>query len=223
MILDCSEQRRDVPLVRLLTILVIAAGGLAIPASGLGGSSSGHVYSARDVASIVDAKPVLPGWSFTEADPYFDNPPPAHPPAFTLRDWANQSDADAATAKKLATAGFLLGRHHVRDGHGKHYAQAVVYAFLFRDASGASAGFRALNSGHDPGDRALPANGLGEEASGVHNAGGCCGQEIASYFWRTGNLLIAAEMVCDRHCDFPVVQPARAYAGQLASRAKRRA
>ena len=209
--------------VRMLTIIVIvAAAALALTPPGYPRDTRGPAYTSHDLARIVDSPPVLPGWSpFEEADPYLF-PIPAHAPAFTLREFLGESPSKTQRilADKLRKAGFLIGRHRVWDGEHtpapRQPAQGVVFAFLFRTVSGAGAGFRALR----PGGRvkgSLPAAGLGSESWGLHRSGG---GEAALYAWRRSNLVVFAEMVCDSECRFPVVSPARAYAGEIDARAK---
>jgi hypothetical protein len=208
--------------MRRLAILLVAVGGSVVMATTGYGSSS---YSSRDLAAIVDPKPTLSNWSFEEGDPYL-YPIPAHPPAFTLREWLGESPTKArkAFANKLKKGGFRVGRHTVWDGDngqdpGGSDADAVVFAFLFRDATGAGVGFQALRAGAKGFTRSLPTKGLGEESLGQYDN---AIDEVTAYLWRRGNLVVLAQVVCDTECGFAVVPPSRAYAGQIDGRAKQK-
>jgi hypothetical protein len=199
--------------VRTLPVLALLCGALALAAAGTARQSQGSPYSARDLPRIVDAKPVVPSWSFTTGDPYI-YPIPKHAPAFTLEEWFGESPTpeQEALAAKLTKAGFLIGRHRRWAGENKQRrsgADAAVFALLFRDASGAHVGVRALHEG------LKRTKWLGDESWTRGSSGG------AVLLWRRGNLVALAELVCDTKCGFPAVPPARAYAGQIDARAKR--
>jgi hypothetical protein len=162
--------------------------------------------------------PKLPQWSFEEGDPYLF-PIPKHAPAFTLREWLGESppSAQKTVAGKLQRNGFIIDRHLVWNGNRPFLADAVVFAFLFRTATGARNALAALRFGPAKG----PVKGLGEQSFGTHYPGD--DGEAALYLWRRGNLVVLTEIVCDSRCGFPVVAPARAYAGHIDARAKRAA
>jgi hypothetical protein len=212
--------------VRLLAILLLSAGGLALTGAGHARTPTRHLYTARELSGIVDPKPTLPKWSFAKGDPYL-YPTPAHAPAFTLREFFGESPTNAARAhaNKLRKAGFQIGRHMVWNGRNtqaRRSADATVFAFLFRTASGARVAFSLLvgTGSREQGARKLPAR-LGEESVGSYEPSGSNGNEQARYFWRRGNLVISAAMTCSTECRFPVVPPARTYADQMDARAKR--
>lgn len=210
-----------IALVLRLAVLVTGFATLALASASLGATEP--TYSTRDLQRIVDPKPVITGWSkFEEADSYIF-PTPKQAPAFTLHEWLGESPSSGqkTLAAKLAKAGFVIGRHRVWGGrnmkpqHGAP-ADAVVFGFLFRDASGARAGFRAFPRPPS----ALQAKELGPDAWGYHSQIGR-GGEGAVYFWRRGNLTVLAEIVCHTDCGFQPVPSVRAYADLLYGRAKK--
>lgn len=223
--------------MRVITTGLVACVCL-LSATAYAQSSRAPILSTRDLPAILDAKPVVPEWTFTPGDSYIYSL--AHPPAFTLRELFRLGDsptkAQKAFADKLKRAGFLIGRHKTWGGEGPPYnkysnvdAVAVFFAFLFRDASGAGRGIRLLRTTLVPvtGSRVLPAKGLGQDSSGAY-ASGTTGNEQALYLWRRANLAILAFMDChDGPCEddpgkaFGVIQPAaRAYADEIDARAK---
>jgi hypothetical protein len=120
-------------------------------------------------------------------------------------------------------AGFHHGRARratrVRQaGYVQHLAaDSVFFAFLFRDAAGAHAGFQSLRPTVTA-PKELPVTGLGEEAvegsDKAENQGGL-------HLWRQANLVVVAEWVCDSDCCFRAGSPARAYALEIDARAKK--
>jgi hypothetical protein len=176
-----------------------------------GGAAAGPVYSAGQLARIVDPKPPLP-WGLERGQPYLF-PVPAHDPAFTLKEWLGEKPpADKrAIAVKLQKAGFTDGRHLVWNGkNGAHPAGAIVFAYRFRTVAGAEAGLRALRP-----SVARPSTGLGVPSWTLTDDQG------TAIFWRRGNLAIYAGVGCDSKCGFPPLPAARAYVGQIDGRAKR--
>jgi len=202
-------------------VVTTLAAGLAV--AGQGESAAAPSYSTHDLQRIADPKPALAGWSqFEEADSYIF-PIPKHAPAFTLHEWLGESPSTAqkALADKLRKAGFLIGRHRVWGGRNMRPqygapADAVVYAFLFRDAAGARIGFHAFPRPPS----ALAAKELGPDSWGFHSQIGR-GGEGAAYYWRRGNLTVLAEIVCGTDCGFPPLPSARAYADSIDAREKR--
>ena len=138
--------------MRLVTFAV-AAGVFAFSATGYAESLKTPSYSRADLPAILDAAPVVRGWSFTAGDSYIY--PIAHPPAFTLSEFLRLGDSPTKAERTLGNgrkkAGFVIGRHRTWGGEGPACntysnvgAVAVFFAFLFRDASGASRGARLL-------------------------------------------------------------------------------
>jgi hypothetical protein len=200
--------------MRALTILLFICGAWVLGAAANAGRTAEAPYSARDLPRIVDPKPIVQGWSFEKGDPYIF-PIPAHDPAFTLSELLGESPTGGqiATANKLRKAGFLIGRHEVWNSKNRRprrpvSADAVVFAYLFRGASGARTGYRALRP-----DAPL-IRGLGEEAVGLSDPEG------ALYMWRRRNLVIVAEINCDGNCSFPTARPTHTYAAEIDARAK---
>ena len=208
-----TKQRRgsNMSLVRGLTI-VLAASSAALAFAG-GTAAAGSSYVRGDLPGIVDPKPAVPNWSFTEGHTYL-LPTPVHAPAFTLSEFIGQSptSGDRVFADKLARAGFVIGRHRVWNGQGPRLpAKAVVFAFLFRTAPGAATGIRVIK----PPGAGTRVEGLGDEAWKLDSHRG------AVFLWRRGNLVVYAGADCGLDCGFSAAVPARAYAAELDARARR--
>jgi hypothetical protein len=201
------------PLVRLFGVLCLAAMLFALGASTPHASSTaGPVYTTADLPVIASPKPTSPKgvlWSVT--DPYVGNGR-----GFTLKEW--QELTDKAQAGRLSRAGFRLGANRVWRPAGNTYntlSAASVFVFLFQNARGSQAWFDEQRSRFPRQAKTLDAHGLGTESFGGEVP------VAAFYEWRTGNLVVEAQVQCQPKCDFNVVAPARAYANKINAQAVR--
>jgi hypothetical protein len=173
-------------------------------------AASAPRYSTQDLAGIVDPRPQL-GWKVAPAQPYL-YPRPAHPPAFTLKEWLGESPPASRreVARNFKAFGFIVGRHHVwKTRPGGHPANVVVFAYLFHTAAGASAGVDSFVNG-----RLDPSAHLGEESTYEDYGRG------AVVVWRRDNLMLYAAVDCPAACGFDALTAARTYARQIDARAR---
>jgi hypothetical protein len=206
--------------VRRVTIVVLAlVGSLAYASTGAGSRSGEPVFSAGDLRVLVRTRPPKPvQLKFVVGDPYVGTGP-----TFSLHDYLEYTGSHAQIGR-LKKDGFRVGGHTRWDPEGTFgnlYA-AVVFGFLFRDASGARTWFGDLRSTvNDPSSTAVPHAELGPNSVGRHGRGQ--GEEAAIFLWRRGNLDLIAVMNCEGPCGFDVAGATRAYADAIDGSAKRAA
>ena len=214
------------PFVRAATILALFIVAAAVSAGATAAHRTARTIKPADLPAILDPKPKVPKWTFELGDSYIF-PIPAHDPAFTLHEWLGEKPRSdrRALAAKLQRDGFVIGRHRRWGGETKVQqpsfvqrlgADAVFFAFLFRDAAGAHAGFQALLP-TVAAPKKLSVTGLGDDAVAGSDEAENHG---ALYLWRRANLVVAVEWLCDAECGFRVGPPARTYALEIVARAK---
>jgi len=200
----------------LVTIALAGCGG-SKQQSGTSGTPGTQTkqLTALDLINIIGSEPDTPAGAAYSTD--------GGSTTLTLSDLRRraQTTEDKATVKAFERAGFR--RIFQRSFNGAvNVADATAY--LFRTAAGAAKGLSVLQKTLEkPGGVSqrvtpVPAKGLGDDAWAGHVIGG--GTEGALFLWRTGSLVVVADMSCDDTCDFDVVEAVRAYVDAIDKRAK---
>ena len=203
--------RVTIELVRSVTIAVFVVATVAFASAGQARSTKEPTYTAADFPRILAVK-FKP---FSAPDEEGTGP-------ITLADLRDSTvPGNKVFVDKLRKAGF-------QRGYTKSWSAGIAFAqaFAFGSAPGAHAALRAFQTYDRPSSLALwgrsaervPAKGLGQEAWGAkqNDASGLIG---AHYYWRRGNLVLAAYIECENGCDF-AVRAARVYANAIDARAK---
>ena len=201
--------------ILLLTLAVAGCGSSKQSGTSDEPGSQTKQLTALDLINIIGPEPDTPAGAAYSTD--------GGSATLTLSDLRGraQTTQEKATVKAFERAGFQ--RIFQRSFNGAiNVADATAY--LFRTAEGAAKGLSVLQETLEkPGGvsqrvTSVPAENLGDDAWAAHVTGG--GTEGALFLWRTGTLVVVADMSCDDTCDFDVVEAVRAYVDAIAERAK---
>lgn len=209
-------RRATLASIVLVTLAVTGCGG-SKQQSGTSGQPGTQTkqLTALDLINIIGQEPDTPAGAAYSTE--------GGSTTLTLADLRGraQTSEDKATVKAFERAGFQ--RIFQRSFTGAlNVADATAY--LFRTAAGAAKGLSVLRTTLEkPGGVSqrvtpVPAKGLGADAWAGHVTGG--GTEGALFLWRTGSLVVVADMSCDDTCEFDVVEAVRAYVAAIDERAK---
>jgi hypothetical protein len=201
--------------VKLAAAAILAVVAVAASACGGGGGRTSPTLTRDDLLGVVGPAPDTPQGAAYSTD--------AGAASYTLSDLRAHaaSASDRRTVRTLADAGFEQIYQRTFNG-AVNVADATAY--LFETAAGAGTAFAYLRTTlSDPGKgsgrtlKELSAKGLGDESWAAHLTGN---GESALFLWRTGNLVVVADMSCDDSCGFDVAGAARSYATGIDERAR---
>jgi hypothetical protein len=190
---------------------------LALFAAGCGGSGAEDgtkttALTSLDLVDIVSPPPETPEGADYGAD--------GASAVLTLADLQVRA---ATRAEKQTAAAF--GRAGFTRVYRRIFVGAIVTldtsAYLFRTGNGATAGLAALRktNGKPGAQKAarIEPKGLGDDAWATHLTGS--GSEKTVFLWRSGSLVLLADMSCKGSCTFDVTKAGLEYAHEVDARA----